>query len=155
MDKSNRIDEYDAKSNNWLDSDSYRSVEKMFPKDGQPTDHQIYFDELPNFDEEEKGDIYWTFIESLKNETGKTILSILKDEKHDIDYKDRDLCIYMLVLLNKKDLYLEIKEFFEENIDLPNTSNGIIMEELPDNFNDITQEGPERNRLRENAWRRA
>ena len=105
-----------VRSEVWLDTDSYRSMEKIFGNNAPPMEEDIALDGSGEFEEEEKGDVYWNYIEAIKNQNELDVLKVLNDYKSEIGFKDIDIFVYLLVLFEKGTHYEKVKEFLEENI---------------------------------------
>ena len=115
--KTNREDNINMiRSEVWLDTDSYRSIEKMFGDNASPMEKDITLNCSADFEEEEKGDVYWNYNEAIKNQNDIGVIKILNDQKDEIVFKDVDIFVYLLVLFDKGNHYDKVKEFLEESI---------------------------------------
>lgn len=137
--KSDREDNLNMiRSDVWLDTDSLKSGEK-------PTQnhHPMAYEDIEEIEsserfeeEEEKGDVFYSFIEALKNKEDTAYLTrVLQDFKDELHFKQRDTLIYLIILFERKDLYKPITEAFEDVTGLE--KDNFVDEELPESIDEL------------------
>jgi hypothetical protein len=137
-----------------IDTDSFRSGDKNHSVQPMNLFGDENLNETDKFDnEEEKGDMYSAYIDALKNQTTQEVIDVMKDYQLELDFKLKDVFINLLVLHERKDAYEKVKEFLEDNIGNIPLEDALLVQELPETYDELTDNKQDRQQLRENAWK--
>jgi hypothetical protein len=129
-----------VKSDIWQDSESFRSGDKSNTRNLiNIFDEHPHSDTMRYEDEEEKGDVYSHFIDSLNNGSENDILATLKEYKVDIDFSFQSVFINLLLLYERYPAYPKVKEFFENNAGNEFLSKTSQLQELPEKVEELME----------------
>jgi len=134
----------------WLDTESF-NADKNIARNEFPMFGEHILEESDRFDEEEKGDVYWNYIDAVKNSKIDDIIDVLKEFKSEINFSHRDVFIYLLILNNKEATYEKVKEFFDDNSGKIPDVEAFKFQELPETYNELVSNEVEKSSVRQNA----